>query len=109
MDKSSAIDALGALAHPIRLDAFRALVVAGPAGLTPGVLVEMLDVPYAKLGFHLKDLAEAGLVTQEPAGRHVIYRAAYARMNELMSYLGDNCCAGSNACATETADAACGC
>ena len=62
MDKSSAIDALGALAHPIRLDAFRALVVAGPAGLTPGVLVEMLDVPYAKLGFHLKDLAEAGLV-----------------------------------------------
>ena len=94
MNKTSALAALGALAHPIRLDAFRALVVAGNDGLTPGVLVEMLDVAYAKLGFHLKDLSEAGLVSSEQSGRNVIYRAAYPQMNALLDYLTENCCQG---------------
>jgi ArsR family transcriptional regulator len=94
MHKLKALAALGALAHPIRLDAFRALVVAGEDGLTPGALVEMLDVAYAKLGFHLKDLTEAGLVTSEQSGRHVIYRAVYPQMNALLDYLTENCCQG---------------
>ena len=97
MNKTAAVDALGALAHPIRLDAFRALVVAGHDGLTPGLLVEMLGVTYAKLGFHLKDLSEAGLVTQEQVGRNVVYRAAYARMDELLAFLTKNCCKGPGA------------
>lgn len=108
MNKAAAVDALGALAHPIRLEAFRALVVAGREGLTPGLLVEMLGVSYAKLGFHLKDLAEAGLVTQEQAGRNVIYRAAYSRMDELLVFLTRNCCKGVGA--IEPSDAGdCGC
>lgn len=108
MDRTTALSALGALAHPIRLDALRALVVAGPEGLTPGALTEMLDIAYAKLGFHLKGLAEAGLVTSEPSGRHVIYRAAYPQMDALLGYLTENCCAGA-ACATLPRLAACGC
>jgi ArsR family transcriptional regulator len=104
MNKTAAVDALGALAHPIRLDAFRALVVAGHEGLTPGMLVEMLGVTYAKLGFHLKDLAEAGLVTQEQVGRNVIYRAAYARMDELLAFLTKNCCKGPGAIEPSKAD-----
>jgi|SRR5688500_18845532 DNA-binding transcriptional ArsR family regulator len=100
MDKAQVIAALAALAHPIRLDAFRLLVVAGPEGLTPGKLVEMLNVPYAKLGFHLKELSIAGLLTQEPAGRYVIYRAAYARMDELLGFLTANCCKGVPSAAT---------
>ena len=94
MDKSKALASLGSLAHPIRLDAFRALVVAGEDGLTPGALVEMLDVAYAKLGFHLKDLTEAGLVTSEQSGRNVIYRAVYPQMSALVDYLTENCCQG---------------
>lgn len=94
MDKQAVIAALSALAHPIRLDAFRLLVRAGREGLTPGRMVETLDVPYAKLGFHLKELSIAGLVTQEQSGRHVIYRAAYDRMDGVLSYLTENCCAG---------------
>lgn len=104
MDKTSALAALGALAHPIRLDAFRALVVAGETGLTPGVLVERLGVPYAKLGFHLKDLVAAGLVVSAPSGRNVIYRAVYPQMNALLGFLTDNCCEGA-ACAIEPAPA----
>jgi hypothetical protein len=40
-------------------------------------------------------LAAAGLVTQERASRNLIYRAAYDRMNSLLGYLTENCCAGS--------------
>ena len=74
--------------------------MAGDEGLTPGVLVDMLGVAYAKLGFHLKELGEAGLVTSEQSGRHVIYRAVYPQMNALLDYLTENCCQGA-ACAVE--------
>jgi DNA-binding transcriptional ArsR family regulator len=105
------IDALGALAHPLRLQVFRALVVTGPAGLTPAVMQEGLGVPAATLSFHLKELARAGLVSAERASRHLIYRADYARMNGVLGYLTENCCQGA-ACAVDAAGAVrsdCGC
>ena len=108
MDKTTALAGLGELAHPIRLDAFRALVVAGADGLTPGALVDLLGVAYAKLGFHLKDLAEAGLVTSEQVGRHVVYRAVYPQMNALLAYLTENCCQGA-ACAVPPSPTRCDC
>jgi len=43
-------------------------------------------------------LTSSGLVTQERASRHLIYRAAYDNMNALLGYLTDNCCQGA-ACA----------
>lgn len=108
MNKQDVIRALGALAHPLRLDVFRELVVAGPTGRTPGQLMESLgDIPSATMSFHLKELATAGLVTQERASRNVVYRAAYAQMNDLLGYLTDNCCAGDAACAPRTAEANC--
>ncbi len=107
MEKIDVIRALGALAHPVRLDIFRALVVQGQTGLTPGAMVEGLDIPAATLSFHLKELAHAGLVSQERVSRNLIYRAAYARMNELLAYLTAHCCQG-DACAIP-ADAACHC
>ena len=108
MDKPAVIAALGALAHPIRLDVFRTLIVAGREGLTPGALIEQLDVPSPKLSFHLKELAIAGLVTQQQAGRNIIYRAAYDQMDALIGFLTENCCKG--VLVTETANGdACGC
>ena len=106
MDKDAAVSALFALAHPMRLDVFRALVVAGLPGLTPGKLMESLGVPAATLSFHLKELSGAGLVTQERASRNLVYRAAYDRMNGLLGYLTDNCCAGAE-CAIPSSSAAC--
>ena len=44
MESNSVVKALAALAQPSRLEAFRALVVAGDAGLTPGVLSAALQV-----------------------------------------------------------------
>lgn len=94
MEEDDAIRALAALGQPHRLKIFRALVVAGPAGLTPGVMAEGLGIPAATLSFHLKELVNAGLVTQARASRNLIYRAAYERMNELLGYLTENCCQG---------------
>ncbi|CAD5106276.1 ArsR/SmtB family transcription factor [Zestomonas carbonaria] len=92
MNEDQAVSALGALAHTQRLRVFRALVVAGPDGLTPSVLADQLDVARNTLSFHLKELAHAGLVTIEQQGRNLIYRAEYARMNSLLGYLTQHCC-----------------
>lgn len=105
MEESDAVKSLSALAQPHRLKAFRALVVAGQDGLTPGDIAAALEVPASTLSFHLKELVHAGLVAQERRGRHLIYRAEYRRMNDLLTYLTDNCCQG-EACLD---DAAAGC
>ena len=94
MEELEVIKGLTAIAHPLRLKVFRALVVVGRPGLTPGTIAQALDVPAATLSFHLKELVQAGLVTQERASRNLIYRAAYEHMNGLLAYLTENCCQG---------------
>lgn len=109
MDTNLVIQALAALAHPVRLEAFRALVIAGHEGLAQKALAEAVGVSPTNLAFHLKELSTAGLVTQAQAGRFVMYRAAYERMNELLGYLTESCCAGpAKVPAAQTSDA-CGC
>ncbi len=108
MESEDVVKSLAALAHPLRLQVFRALVVAGGPGLTPGVMQEGLGVPAATLSFHLKELAASGLVTQERASRNLVYRAAYDNMNALLGYLTENCCQGA-ACAPKATAANCGC
>lgn len=106
MNEQNVVQSLAALAHEHRLRVFRALVVAGEEGLTPGVMTEQLDIAATKLSFHLKELANAGLVTQQRDGRNLIYRAAYAHMNGLLAYLTENCCQGAE-CAVDAAACKC--
>jgi ArsR family transcriptional regulator, arsenate/arsenite/antimonite-responsive transcriptional repressor len=94
MEETAAVACLAALAQPVRLRVFRALVGAGPEGMTPSSLGAMLDVPPSTLSFHLKELMHAGLVQQERDGRNLIYRAALDRMSALMDYLAAHCCLG---------------
>lgn len=94
MNEAQTVSALSALAHTQRLRVFRALVVAGPQGLTPSVLAEQLKVARNTLSFHLKELTHAGLVTIEQQGRNLIYRADFAQMNGLLGYLTEYCCQG---------------
>jgi len=108
MEEQDVIKSLAALAHPVRLKVFRALVVTSASGLTPGSMAEALEMPQNTLSFHLKELANAGLVTQERSSRNIVYRAAYDRMNALLGYLTENCCAGAE-CALPSTAAACGC
>ena len=94
LDESTAVKALAALAQAQRLRAFRALVVAGPEGLMPGVMAERLKIAPSALSFHLKELLHAGLVSSESRGRNLIYRASFERMNALLAYLTEHCCQG---------------
>ncbi|MFZ3121704.1 MAG: metalloregulator ArsR/SmtB family transcription factor [Variovorax sp.] len=103
MESNDVVRSLAALAQPVRLQVFRCLVVAGPEGLTPGALVEAIGVPATSLSFHLKELTHAGLVSQERQGRHLIYRAAFDRMNALLGYLTQNCCQGEACVASDGA------
>jgi ArsR family transcriptional regulator, arsenate/arsenite/antimonite-responsive transcriptional repressor len=98
MKADAALDALHALAHPTRLAAFRTLVQAGSHGLAVGELRDTLEVPPATLTAHLNVLRGAELVLDEREGRVIRLRANYARMNGLIAYLTENCCAGDAPC-----------
>jgi DNA-binding transcriptional ArsR family regulator len=108
MEQEAVIHSLAALAHPVRLQVFRALVVAGRSGMTPSTMAEGLAIPPNTLSFHLKELGHAGLVTQERSGRNIVYRAAYEHMNAVLGYLTENCCQGAACVAAEPA-ASCHC
>jgi ArsR family transcriptional regulator, arsenate/arsenite/antimonite-responsive transcriptional repressor len=95
MQETRVVESLAALAQAQRLRAFRALVVAGPEGLTPSVLAGMLRIAPNALSFHLKSLAHAKLVTVEQDGRSLIYRANFKTMNSVLGYLSEHCCEGS--------------
>lgn len=107
MQEANVIRSLSALAHEARLRVFRALVVAGPEGLTPSALAEQLGIAPNALSFHLKELFHADLVSQERQGRNVLYRAAFLVMNDLVAYLTENCCQG--AVCTDDAAMPCQC
>ena len=99
MESKAAISALAALAQETRLAVFRALVRAhsmraDQGGLAAGALAEQLDVPPATLSFHLKEMANAGLVSSRKDGRSVIYKANLAAMRTLTDYLLEDCCGG---------------
>lgn len=104
MKKPQAIAALAALAQENRLDTYRLLVQAGPAGLPAGEVAAALGLPPNTLTFHFDRLREAGLVTVRREGRSMIYAAQFDTMTTLLGYLTENCCGGDQDCAPEVCE-----
>lgn len=100
MNQQDVVVGLAALAHPLRLQIVRALAVAADRGLTPGVIEDALRVRPATLSFHLRRLSAAGLVSVDRSGRFLIYRATFDRLQQVVDFLAEQCCAGA---AAETA------
>lgn len=94
MEQSEAVDALAALAQDNRLDVYRLLVQAGPAGMPAGNVASELKLAPNTLTFHFDRLRQAGLVTVRREGRSMIYAARFEAVNELIGYLTENCCGG---------------
>lgn len=94
MDAKSAVTALTALAQGSRLALFQTLVQLGPEGAIPSDLAQTLDIPANTLSFHLKTLLQANLITAEPTGRFIRYRANFDEMQGLVDFLTRNCCGG---------------
>jgi len=90
---AGAARAFAALGSESRLAVLRALVRAGPAGLTMGALARRTGSAASTLNHHVRLLAEAGLVTQERQGRSIICAAAsFDVVEQLSTFLLMQCC-----------------
>ena len=102
MEITTASERLAALGHETRLAIFRLLVQAGPQGVNAGLIGEKLAIPAPTLSFHLTHLSRVGLIRGRQESRFIYYMADYAAMDELLAYLTQNCCQGSQ-CLPRTA------
>ena len=48
--------------------------------------------PASTVAFHLRELVQADLVTQEKEGRSVCCKVNYAALNEVVQFVQLNCC-----------------
>ena len=94
MENTVAMRAFLALGQESRLNIFRLIVQRGAEGLYPSQIQELLGMPAATLSFHLRELANAGLLLVERQSRNLIYRANGKLTQDLLSFLVDNCCGG---------------
>lgn len=94
IQEHEAASGFAALGNPSRLRIFRLLVRAGAAGAPIGVIHRRLRIPLSTLAHHLNMLVKAGLIEQHRNGREVICRANFVRMDGLIAFLRQQCCAG---------------
>ncbi len=94
METTDARMAFAALSQETRLDALRMLVRSGPGGVSAGDLAGELGIAGPTLSFHLKELANAGLISSRKEGRHVFYAADYGGIRKLVEFLMADCCQG---------------
>lgn len=97
-----AAERLAALGNETRLAVFRLLMQAGSEGISAGVICEKLKILAPTLSFHLGHLSRVGLIRGRKESRFIFYAADYAAMDDLLSYLTDNCCQGAQ-CLPKTA------
>ena len=92
MKTTDVVEVLGALAQETRLDAYRLLVRAGPAGLPAGEIARRLGVPAPTLSFHLKEMSHAGLIRSEREGRTLRYAPDFGRLQSVLRFLTEKRC-----------------
>ena len=109
MDEAQALGAFGALSQATRLQMVRALVVAGPDGMSAGSVGEAVGVSSSGASFHLANLERAGLVTSRRASRSIIYAANYDSLSGLVEFLMRDCCQGHPDVCVSAAEVAASC
>jgi DNA-binding transcriptional ArsR family regulator len=94
MNQAIAIKCLAAIAHDGRLSIMRRLIKAGPAGMSSGVLAKAENINATTASAQLLVLSNTGLVSANRSGKRVIYQARYDSFQQLISFLMEDCCAG---------------
>jgi DNA-binding transcriptional ArsR family regulator len=94
MEHAHAARCLEKLGNATRLEIFRLLVRAGPAGLAVGEIQEHLEIPGSTLSHHVSHLVNAGLVHQQRQGRVLRCTPNFPLIDEVVRFLTDECCAG---------------
>ena len=87
------VPAFEALAHESRLAVLRLLIPVGPEGLSAGEISRRVGLPPNALTFHLSRLVQADLVIARRSGRQIFYAVRYERLNTLVRFLIEDCCA----------------
>jgi len=106
MDNKTAVRLFAGLAHSTRLGIVRLLVQAGPTGVAAGEIGSELRMPPATVSFHLKELAQAGLVVARQQSRFIFYSADFSQITGLTRFLTENCCAADGvSCGSDCAPA----
>jgi ArsR family transcriptional regulator len=83
---------LAALGHVARLSILRAVVQAGPDGVSTTDLQERLDIPWTTLNHHLDRIVSAGLVTVRREGKFAYHTADYQALRAVTDFLWEDCC-----------------
>ena len=95
MDIDCIAKALKELGHPTRLAIFKRLVKSGHQGIAVGEVQAELGIPGSTLSHHLSSLASAGLISQRREGRTLYCIAEYDKLEAVICFLQDECCADS--------------
>ena len=96
MRLDEAANCLEALGSSHRLGIYRLLVESGVDGLPVGQIKDRLGLPGSTLSHHIAKLVNQGLVNQQRESRNLICCCNYKLMDELIGFLTENCCQGSD-------------
>lgn len=75
------------------MEIYRLLIRAGEPGMTITRIQQKTGIARSTLSHHLHRLIDGGLVSTEKNGASLICRADYDAVDNLVSYLSDECCA----------------
>ncbi len=92
MELDLAASILKELGHPTRLSIYRQLVMAGSKGLAVGEVQKELNIPASTLSHHISAMVAVGLVKQRREGRTLFCTTQYTVLEELLSFMTDQCC-----------------
>ncbi len=94
MREREAIGGFAALAHPLRMRAFRLLVASGSDGVSAGEVASSLGCPPSTLSQHLARLERSGLLTARRDQQRIFYAVDVEGVSALMAFLVEECCNG---------------
>ena len=89
-EAAAGLDALG---NPVRLAIYRVLVRAGAQGRPVGTVQQEMGIPASTFSHHIKALEGAGLIQRRKEGVTHYCTANYPRMDRLIAFLTEECCA----------------
>ena len=92
---------LAELGHEVRLRIFRHLMRQAHTRVCVGDLQAELNIPSSTLSHHIGRLLAVGLITQEREGRTLYCKAQLAQLQQVMSFLTEECCQGEVDCNLE--------
>jgi len=83
-----------AFAHPSRIGILRAMLPHAQSGITFGDLAKALGLSPSTLTHHLREMAEAGVIKRQMAGRSTVLRLNTETLTSAITELTQLCCCG---------------